>query len=175
LTVFWISSETVRLAIVSRPRGFDWLAEDVQSLRAEAVEVLVSALTAGEREDLGLAQEAECCRRQGLDFVSFPIEDRRVPASAEEFHRLLDQLQRQIEAGRSIAIHCRAGIGRSSMIAAGLLLRNGFSVETAFRALEQARGFPVPDTPEQRAWIETFAANPSERAAGYNNGTENHE
>src|SRR5262249_15334249 len=33
---------------------------------------------------------------------------------------------------RSVAIHCRAGIGRSSMIAACVLVRNGRAVECAF-------------------------------------------
>jgi protein-tyrosine phosphatase len=133
------------------------------------------ALTAGEREELGLTQEMECCRHHGIDFVLFPIEDRSVPVSAKEFQELVDRLQKQIQAGRIVAIHCRAGIGRSSMIAAGLLLRNGFSVEAAFQALQDARGFPVPDTPEQRLWIERFAASPTERAAGYNDSTENRE
>jgi hypothetical protein len=32
------------------------------------------------------------------------------------------------------------------------------SADTAFRIIEEARGCPVPDTPEQRQWVERFAA-----------------
>ena len=52
--------------------------------------------------------------------------------------------------GRAVAVHCRAGIGRSSMIVASALIRNGLSPESAFRAIEESRGCNVPDTPEQK-------------------------
>jgi protein-tyrosine phosphatase len=51
------------------------------------------------------------------------------------------------------AIHCRAGIGRSSVIAATILRLGGMEGEAAFDAIERARGLAVPDTEAQRDWL----------------------
>jgi protein-tyrosine phosphatase len=58
--------------------------------------------------------------------------------------------------GKAVGVHCRAGIGRSSLIAAALLIQNGVSPETAFLTIQEARGCPVPDTVEQRNWVERY-------------------
>ena len=161
---YWIKAVGVRLGIMARPRGYDWLDDDIGILKRAGVDIIVSALTPTEAEDLGLLQEASCCRNEGILFVSFPIEDRSVPASLPEFSRLIDRLSGHLGGGKAVAVHCRAGIGRSSMIAACLLVRNGFSVETAFRAIEASRGCQVPDMPEQRHWVERFSISMSHPA-----------
>jgi protein-tyrosine phosphatase len=108
---------------------------------------------------LGLAAEEECCRACGIEFISLPIEDRSVPSSVSEFNKLLDLLNGLLAIRKSVVIHCRAGIGRSSIIAASLLIKNGLSAGAAFQKIERAGGFPVPDTPEQRRWDEDYFAN----------------
>jgi len=157
VNLYWLELGHSRLAIVGRPRGDDWLEDDVRSLKEIGVDILVSALTASEWEDLGLMKEESACRSCGIEFVSFPIEDRSVPASVHEFGKLIDRLHALLAADKHLAVHCRAGIGRSSLIAAALLIENGFSVEAAFAAVERARGVQVPDTDEQRRWIEDWS------------------
>jgi len=49
------------------------------------------------------------------------------------------------------------GVGRAALVAASVLVILGMPVATAWAQIEQARGCPVPDTPEQRAWVEQFA------------------
>ena len=46
------------------------------------------------------------------------------------------------------------GIGRSCLVAASLLKLWGLSTEEAWARVERARGRPVPDTPEQRAFVD---------------------
>jgi protein-tyrosine phosphatase len=60
--------------------------------------------------------------------------------------------------GRSIAIHCRAGIGRSSMIAACALILCGIDAAEALALIKAARGVSVPDTDEQRDWVIAFGS-----------------
>ena len=43
------------------------------------------------------------------------------------------------------------------MVAACVLLRAGMNVDDAFAEIERARGLAVPDTPQQREWVVTFA------------------
>src|SRR5256885_568555 len=65
-----------RLAIMPRPRGGDWLEDEIQSWRQSGVDVIISLLTREEQTELSLADEEELCRANGMEFVSFPIVDR---------------------------------------------------------------------------------------------------
>lgn len=65
---------------------------------------------------------------------------------------LLKKLEKALEAGKTVTVHCRQGIGRSAMIAASLLIASGIAVEDAFHAIGEARGYAVPDTVQQKEW-----------------------
>ena len=153
---YWIRTESSLIAIMPRPRGGDWLADDIGFLQTSGIGVIVSALTPDEIEELALAEEQSCCDARGLIFYSFPINDRSVPVSLSKFNEFLGSLNSELQKGSAIAIHCRAGIGRSSLIVACLLIKQGFVAEDALRLIEDARGVPVPDTQEQRDWIKEF-------------------
>ena len=161
MNLYWIAADAMRVAIAARPRGDDWLADDIQSLKEAGVDVLVSALTLSEAEELGLTAEEDCCRRCGIEFLSFPVEDRSVPATMNAFDAFLNDLNKRLSKGKRVAVHCRAGIGRSAIIAACLLSQNGLSAEAAFSAIQKARGILVPDTPEQRRWVERYSSEQS--------------
>ncbi len=53
------------------------------------------------------------------------------------------------------------GIGRSALLAACLLASRRVAVGEAFKLIADARGCPVPDTPEQQAWVDSYAKNVS--------------
>lgn len=146
-----------RLAILPRPRGGDWLEDDVCSWRQAGLDVVVSLLTHDENVDLDLTQEAGLCQAQGLQFLSFPIEDRGTPTSRRATLDLVRKLEKALTQGKSLAIHCRQGIGRSALIAACLLVLVSVDPETAFRRVSAARGCSVPETAEQREWVREFA------------------
>ena len=119
----------------------------------EGVEILVSMLTDEEAEELGLENESAECAAAGITFVNVAIPDRSVPSDRNAFLRSVDQLAARVRDGRYLAVHCRASIGRSSVLAASILVRLGWDVKTAFHAIESARGCSVPDTSEQRQWV----------------------
>jgi len=157
---YWIQAERARIAIVPRPRGWDWLAGDVAEMKREKLDVIVSALMPDEAEELGLTQEAENCYENGMEFASFPIEDRSIPASVSQFREFIARLNSYLDEGKAVGIHCRACIGRSSVIAAAVLIARGQAADDALRMIEEARGCSVPDTREQKKWIQQLAATP---------------
>ncbi len=114
MSVYWIRQDGVRVGIMPRPHGNDWLPGDLQLLRRAGVDVIVSALTATESEELGLGTEAQEYAKNDLTFISFPIEDRSLPTNEAEFDLLIDQLLQYSKKGTAVVAHCRAGIGRSS-------------------------------------------------------------
>jgi protein-tyrosine phosphatase len=144
-----------RLAIMARPRADDWLEVDVTEWRASGVDVVVSLLEQEEVSELGLQRESELCQTKGIEFVSFPIPDRGVP-DVRQALGLARSIADGIAGGRSIAIHCRAGIGRSSVIAACAMICSGIEAGEALTLIRQARGVIVPDTDEQRDWVMAF-------------------
>jgi protein-tyrosine phosphatase len=146
-----------RIAIAARPRAGDWLEAEIADWKASGLNVVVSLLEGEEVSELGLRREAELCRAAGIDFVSFPIPDRGVPNSRRDALQIANSMAQSVNEGRSIAIHCRAGIGRSSMIAACALVRLGVEAADAFTSIREARGLSVPDTEEQRDWVMAFA------------------
>ena len=145
-----------RLAIVARPRGGDWLSDEVQAWREAGLNTIVSLLTEDEAEDLNLEQEEDYCRKHRLQFLSFPIQDRSVPSSRESTVQLIEKLDHALATGRNIGVHCRQGIGRSALVAASLLIMSGLEPTDAFQRISVARGLQVPETPEQRDWIVQF-------------------
>jgi protein-tyrosine phosphatase len=156
--IYWIAGVPQgRLAVLPRPRGGDWLEDEVRSLRDSGVDVLVSLLTREEAAELGLLQETACCAAVGIEFIAFPFADRGVPPSVSGALRLVEQLGALLAAGKAVAVHCRQGVGRSALIAACALTTLGAGPEEAFERIASARGCAVPDTAEQRAWVRRFA------------------
>jgi protein-tyrosine phosphatase len=152
--IYWIEHGGVlRLSIAARPRAGDWLEDEVDHWRREGVEVVVSLLEPAEVDELDLAAEQAFCEAYGIEFISFPISDRRVPNDREAALRLCRHL---LSDGKAVLIHCRAGIGRSSLMAATTLRLAGMAADQAFDMISNARGLTVPDTEIQRTWVETI-------------------
>ena len=157
--IYWIKiSLPGRLGIAARPRGNDWLDDEIRTWYNSGVEIVVSALTLVEETELGLGYERQACHNNGLDYISLPIPDRQTPPSTPIFLNTLDRLAQHLRDGKRIVIHCRMGIGRASLLAATILSLCGVAVDDAFATIEQARGCPVPDTPAQIEWVRKFAA-----------------
>ncbi len=91
-----------QLAILARPRGGDWLADEIQYWRGAGFDVVVSLLDLAEQEELGLTEEGSLAEAQDIRFFSFPILDRGVPHSLSATAALLVKLRHEIQAGKSV-------------------------------------------------------------------------
>jgi protein-tyrosine phosphatase len=147
-----------RLATMARPRGGDWLADEVAALRQGGVDVLVSALTDAELALLQLTDEQALAEQAGLTYISFPIPDRAGGPELGAARELVERLESFLDSDQSVVVHCRAGIGRSSLIAAAVLVRERVSPDEAWDRIGAARGLTVPDTDAQREWLSAFQA-----------------
>jgi protein-tyrosine phosphatase len=158
----WVNGPWLgRLAVAARPRGDDWLDEELLRWRGAGLDSVLSLLTSEEEHDLGLDGEALKVRAAGMNFLSFPILDREVPTSDVALNKQIEELNRELIAGRNVALHCRQGVGRTGLVAACLLVSTGWDPESAVRALSTARGIAIPETKEQRRWIDRYAASMS--------------
>jgi protein-tyrosine phosphatase len=152
--LFWIPGPwRGRLAVATRPRGGDWLEDEAAGWGRAGLDVVVSLLEHEEAAQLELLLEGDVAKSHGIAFVSFPIPDRSVPASMPAVLSLLKKIVDALDEGKSVAVHCRQGIGRSGLIAVGALICSGIGAEKAIEAVSAARGLTVPETPAQLRWI----------------------
>jgi protein-tyrosine phosphatase len=159
--IFWIQgSPDLRLAIVMRPRGEDWLEHELVRMKQGGIETLVSMLEPFEAQWLGLSEEENTALRVGLEFLSYPITDTQVPADVVSFREFAADLASRLAAGQAIGFHCRGCIGRATVASACALIHLGWGPRRALEAIREARGVPVPDTPEQETWILAYRAQP---------------
>lgn len=157
--IFWIPFDGPgRIGIATRPRGGDWLKDDIHYLHNAGTDLLVSMLTPDEVSELQLDMEKKLCQDEGMIYQSLPIPDRGIPSTRKYVAGITNQLANLFENGTNIVIHCRQGIGRSAMMVALILVTCGVEVDFSFQLIAEARGHHVPDTEEQHDWVEQYAA-----------------
>ena len=148
---YWITSQ---LAIVPRPQGDDLLDDEMLALREAGIDVVVSMLQQDEARKAGLEREASSAQEKGLLFINFAVPDGSVPLDTSSFIEFLKVLENLLAQGKRVGIHCRASIGRSSVTSASLLIRSGIPSENAWIQISVARDCSVPDTTQQRDWVD---------------------
>jgi protein-tyrosine phosphatase len=143
---------TGSLSTMARPHGGRRLEAVMSGLADAGVTVLVSLLTEAEMAELELTDEPGAARDAGIAFYHLPTPDRTVPDRTASIE-LARTLATSLDQGAGVAIHCRYGIGRSSTLAAIVLVLEGAAPEQAWELISAARGVTVPDTVAQREAI----------------------
>jgi protein-tyrosine phosphatase len=122
------------------------------------VSTIFSLLTPEEESSLQLEGEATVAQAHNLKLISFPVEDRRVPTSPSELSKSLELVEADLQSGKNVVVHCRQGVGRSGLVGACLLINSGMSPQSAIDTITHNRGVQIPETSEQRDWIDYYAA-----------------
>ena len=157
--LYWVNGPwSGKIALAARPRGGDWLEDEVIAWKRSGIDAVLSLLTSEEEQELDLAGEAQTVRAHGMTFLSLPIPDRHVPISETELAAIIESLNAELSSGKRVVVHCRQGVGRSGLVAACLLISKGSDPKSAVQKVSAARGVSVPETQEQREWIDHYAA-----------------
>jgi atypical dual specificity phosphatase len=138
-----------KLAGLPRPGLLVELDDDLLGLAALGVQVLMTL----EEE---LTVPIEILQTYGLRSSWFPIADMGVP-SLEQALRICEAIAELIARDQPVAVHCRAGLGRTGTVLALYLVYGG---TTPLEALERVRSLQprFVQSAEQVAFIGEFAA-----------------
>ncbi len=151
--IYWVDATLPgKVGVCERPRGGNFLRDDMHHLRQLGVDVLVSALVDQEVERAWLLPAPEAATLAGIELVRIPTSNLGTP-NLEDVFPLLEQLAARVRDGHGVAAHCWAGVGRSPTIAASLLVLLGHEPEDAWTRITLARGRETPDTKEQTRWV----------------------
>lgn len=127
------------------PRGFHWiwggslagmprpgLLDDVEVNLSQLRELGISVV-------LGLEEEpvvpVGMFAAFGIEWFWLPTPDMGVPTD-DDAYKMTGRMLEEIGRGRAVAVHCRAGLGRTGTMLAAILIRSGLC---AVDALEQVR------------------------------------
>ena len=116
-----------RLGGTPQPGLFVELEYDLEALRRIGIEVLVSLTEKPLDPDI--------LARFGIEGIAFPIPDMGAPEPASA-KTLCARIEQYLHEGRAVALHCKAGMGRTGTLLVAQLIYQGMD---ALKALEQAR------------------------------------
>lgn len=130
------------------------LIVDVETLRDWGAHGLVSLMEDHEFAMLGVQSLPERVEVLGMRWWHLPIRDMQIPD--EDFETRWVKVGRELRGllaeGRSIALHCRGGLGRTGTIAARILVEMGTEPETAIALVREVRQGAI-ETRAQESFI----------------------
>lgn len=140
-------------------------AERIQALFGAGIRCIVNLMEPEEVNFAGepfadyapIFQEIAEGRAASVSCLRFPVRDLGIP-DPPTMRRILDAVDRSIEEGRPVYVHCWGGIGRTGTVVGCYLLRHsladGQNVLDKIRALRQgADPRPSPETREQLEFV----------------------
>jgi len=128
----WVTLGQGRLTLWHRPG-----ARAVAELRAFGCDCVVTLLSSRE----GASTVGKHVEQAGIEWFWLPLENGQPPqgAASEAVLSAIPVLWQRLDAGRSILIHCSAGIHRTGMIAYALLRWRGHDEDEALVVIEKMR------------------------------------
>ncbi|MCK6681846.1 MAG: ATP-binding cassette domain-containing protein [Thermoanaerobaculia bacterium] len=136
-----------QLAGMAKPGLLRDLETDLSAIAGAGVSLVVTLTS----ETL----PGEALRAAGLSGRHFPIPDMGVPALAPAA-RLCRDIARSMSAGDAVAVHCHAGLGRTGLLLAAVLVWQGQSPAAAIATVRHVNGRYIQNS-AQEAFIERFA------------------
>ncbi len=156
---YWIAKiNDCDIGIAACPAGGRALEEELKVFKKSESLVMISLLTEKEERRLGLTQEKLIAEELGIRFIKFPIPDMSIPGF-KIYVEFIDHLYELTMEKDKMLIHCRAGIGRSSLIALGLMTKDGTPLSQSIQHVSRTRGFHVPQSISQRRLLHKYASN----------------
>ncbi|SEM28707.1 Protein-tyrosine phosphatase [Aquimarina amphilecti] len=154
MRIYWIDKlKKGKIGMMARPKGNDWLEDEIRDLNFKEVDTVISLLKKYEETELEIEKEKALCKKYDIEFISFPIQDRGVPENISDFIELITNINNRLNENKKVVVHCRMGIGRTSIVAASVLIKNGFDSGSVFDFLSKTRTLTVPDTDDQISWV----------------------
>jgi protein-tyrosine phosphatase len=144
------------------------LANDLAVIRAAGATCLITLTEAHELRWAGRGDFAAEVERAGFVWHHLPIRDLGVPDARfeAEWRAVGPELRGRLAEGERLVIHCYAGLGRTGLITARLLIEFGEDPDRAITLVRSARKGSI-QTAEQEAYLRAVAgAAPARTTAG---------
>jgi ADP-ribosyl-[dinitrogen reductase] hydrolase len=137
--------------------GRQWarvLDADLQTIQAWGASAVLSLVEPHEFARLGVPDFAQAIARTPLQWLPVPITDMATPGAATlaAWRSQGPALLQALGQGQRVLVHCAAGLGRTGMLVAKLLVLHGVSAEEAIAQVRRARPGTI-ETEAQADWV----------------------
>ena len=124
------------------------LTDDLTSISQWRADGVISLVEAHELAALGVPDLAEALATNGVPWFHLPIEDMHSPGApfAEAWQANGAALLDVLNSDGRLIIHCAAGLGRTGMIAAKMLVANGMAPHDAIVLVRERRPGTIETT-----------------------------
>ena len=148
-----------RLILSAQPAKFGALDLALAAYRRSGARLVVSLLPDQELKSLDLHSLLDRCAHHDLTWAHCPIDDFSPPGPAfeQQWKGVASTVQSLLDKGQGVALHCRAGLGRTGTVAARILIERGLSASDAIGLVRQTRPGSI-ETSAQEEYLRHFAS-----------------
>lgn len=155
--IFWLKKFSGgRLGTMNCPQGGELLQNEISNWKKAGIKLIASALTDNEMRELELLNTLELCQVNNIEFIRFPIIEKSLPESMDEWLTFIQSLQKALQDKKKVVTLSQTGVGRASLIAISIMIVFEFETEDALQQLAKVRGLKCPETEEQIDWLYKF-------------------
>lgn len=117
------------------------LTMSLNELKAAGAEAVLTFMTQAELDKNALSNIGKSVKAQGMSWFHLPIVDDEAPEAPflNAWETAGPAVHRLIEQGKTIAVHCKGGSGRTGLISAQILLERGESIEPLMKRIKHLR------------------------------------
>jgi protein-tyrosine phosphatase len=150
--------------VSSRPGYYDGFAaaphdckDFVKEMKAREIRFVVVLMPESEMEQFYGMNLCDYYEKNGIKSYHYAIEDHCVPTDLKSFHEMIETIWKHLETENAL-VHCFAGIGRTGMVAAAVLIYGeGEDASSATSVVRRVRPRAV-ETEEQESFLEKYSS-----------------
>ena len=86
--------------------------------------------------------------------IYYPVEDFSAPKDVDSYIKLVETILKILKSGKTVLVHCGAGIGRTGTFSIALLYKLGFNTDNAYRIVAHAGS--RPENEEQDGFLSEY-------------------
>tara|TARA_B110000261_G_scaffold84333_1_gene96774 strand:+ start:1103 stop:1591 length:489 start_codon:yes stop_codon:yes gene_type:complete len=117
------------------------LEMDLKALKIWGADAVICLVEPGELTAMGVPDYAEALRKYDFALFHLPIRDMSTPGQPfeEAWAHHANELNELLSGPSHIVVHCAAGLGRTGMFCAEMLVRMGYYAEDAIQKVRGIR------------------------------------
>ncbi|SON51338.1 cyclin-dependent kinase inhibitor 3 family protein [Vibrio tapetis] len=117
------------------------LAKSLGQLKAQGVKAVVTAINNEEMQSKGVRELGALTEELGMAWHHIVIEDDQAPGEdfSAKWQQASPSLQALLANGDKVALHCMGGSGRTGLLAAHLLLEQGWPLDKIISQVQALR------------------------------------